>query len=46
VGEAGGQRGESAQEFVTADDPVVVTTAEPPVGQGDLQAVGVDVEGQ
>ena len=41
-----GQCGESAQQFVAADDPVVVTVAELVVYQGDLETVGVDVERQ
>jgi hypothetical protein len=41
-----GQCGESAQQFAAADDPVVVTVAEPVVYQGDLETIGVDVERQ
>jgi hypothetical protein len=41
-----GQGRESAHHFVAADDPGVVTGAEPLMHQRDLEAVGVDVEHQ
>src|SRR5262249_29255828 len=41
-----GQRGESAQQFVAADNPVAVLVAAPMVYHSDFEAVRVDVERQ